>query len=84
MGIKYQNAVISAHSFSSSLIAGPRRNGAPEREARIISDQVIALLDFDPGVRQIGYGLGSPLYTINYFLLVFNDIIMFSMNYKLI
>ena len=47
MGIGYENAVISAHSFSSSLIAGPGRNGAPEKEEKIISDQVIALLDFD-------------------------------------
>jgi len=46
MGIKYENAVISAHTFKSHLMKGPDRKGDPTIEETMISDQVIAMIDF--------------------------------------
>lgn len=46
MGIGYENAVISAHTFKSPIIKGPNRNGDPKIEDTTISEQVIALINF--------------------------------------
>jgi len=46
MGIDFENATITARSFSSPLLDGPNRNGKPNEEKTIISNQVIATFDF--------------------------------------
>jgi predicted dehydrogenase len=46
LGITFENATISARSFTSPLTAGPDRNGPPAHEEITQSTQVIAQLDF--------------------------------------
>lgn len=46
MGLTYENAVITTHSFKSPLVKGPDRDGDPKSEKTIISEQAIAMLDF--------------------------------------
>lgn len=46
MGIKFENAVITARNFKSSFMNGPDRDGDPKSEKMILSEQVIAMLDF--------------------------------------
>lgn len=46
LGIGFEPVTISAHSFSSSVIAGPDRKGPAGREEIVASKQIIAYLDF--------------------------------------
>jgi hypothetical protein len=46
LGIKFENARISAHKFVSPIVGGPNRFGVPEQEKLVDSVQVIAQLDF--------------------------------------
>ncbi len=46
LGISFEQAKITAHSFTSPLIAGPDRSGPPTQERVIQSEQQIAYLDF--------------------------------------
>lgn len=46
LGIKFENAVITARSFKSPLVKGPDRSDDPKSEKVVMSEQVIATLDF--------------------------------------
>jgi predicted dehydrogenase len=46
MGLKFENALISAHNFVSPLVDGPGRDGLGQEEKIVQSSQVIAMLDF--------------------------------------
>ncbi|MBU3112749.1 Gfo/Idh/MocA family protein [Clostridium lacusfryxellense] len=46
MGIGFENATITARSFSSPLIDGPSRDGKPNEEKTVMSNQVIATFDY--------------------------------------
>ncbi|MBA2396275.1 MAG: Gfo/Idh/MocA family oxidoreductase [Ktedonobacteraceae bacterium] len=46
LGIQYEPVTITAHNFTSPLIAGPDRYAPPEQEQIIRSEQTIAYLDF--------------------------------------
>lgn len=46
LGITFEPVKITAHSFTSPLIAGPDRNGPPQQERTLQSEQQIAYLDF--------------------------------------
>ncbi len=46
LGIRFEPVTITASTFISPLIAGPDRNGPPDREQSKPSRQVIASLDF--------------------------------------
>jgi len=46
LGIGFENATITAKSFSSPLLDGPSRDGKPNEEKTIMSNQVIATFDF--------------------------------------
>jgi hypothetical protein len=46
LGIGYENATIWAHDFTSSIVEGPDRSGAKEKEKIADSNQVISILDF--------------------------------------
>jgi len=46
LGIGFENATITARSFSSPLLDGPNRNGKPNEEKIIMSNQVITTFDF--------------------------------------
>jgi len=46
LGIKFENATISAYKIVSPLIAGPGRDGEANEEKTLESSQVIASLDF--------------------------------------
>jgi predicted dehydrogenase len=46
LGIRFEPVTITAHSFTSPLIAGPDRSGPPTQERMIQSEQQIAYLDF--------------------------------------
>ncbi len=46
LGIGFESARITAHRFTSPLIAGPDRSGPPAQERVVQSEQQIAYLDF--------------------------------------
>jgi len=46
LGVGFANATITAHSFTAPIVAGPTRQGPPQRERIIAAAQVIAQLDF--------------------------------------
>lgn len=46
LGISFESATITAHRFTSPLIAGPDRSGPPTEERVIQSEQQIAYLNF--------------------------------------
>ncbi|MBZ0295184.1 MAG: Gfo/Idh/MocA family oxidoreductase [Anaerolineae bacterium] len=46
LGIGYENATITAHHFQSPIVESPTRNGPPEVENIVPSDQTLAWLDF--------------------------------------
>jgi predicted dehydrogenase len=46
LGVTYEPVTITAHSFTSPLIAGPDRYVPPEQEQTIRSEQTIAYLNF--------------------------------------
>jgi len=46
LGIRYENAHITARSFSAPLLGGPGREGPPSHEEMTSSHQVIAWFDF--------------------------------------
>ncbi|HLZ62170.1 MAG TPA: Gfo/Idh/MocA family oxidoreductase [Ktedonosporobacter sp.] len=46
LGIGFEPARITAHRFTSPLIAGPDRSGPPTQERMVQSEQQIAYLDF--------------------------------------
>jgi hypothetical protein len=46
LGIRFENAVISARSFRSSIVKGPGRDGEPDAERLVESQQVIGTFDF--------------------------------------
>ncbi|MBO0792609.1 MAG: Gfo/Idh/MocA family oxidoreductase [Ktedonobacteraceae bacterium] len=46
LGITFEPARITAHRFTSPLIAGPERSGPPSQERLVQSEQHIAYLDF--------------------------------------
>ncbi|MBC7959274.1 MAG: Gfo/Idh/MocA family oxidoreductase [Vallitaleaceae bacterium] len=45
LGLKFENATITAHSFSSPLLQNPERQGSEMKHVN--SKQIISLLDFD-------------------------------------
>jgi predicted dehydrogenase len=46
LGIGFEDAMITAHEFTSPVIMGPGRTGDPVEEETVIASQVIARLDF--------------------------------------
>ncbi|BBI35853.1 Gfo/Idh/MocA family protein [Cohnella abietis] len=46
LGIQFEDVEIRAFSYTTPIIEGPNRKGAPEKEKTIDSKQVIALLQF--------------------------------------
>ncbi|ORX91951.1 oxidoreductase domain protein [Basidiobolus meristosporus CBS 931.73] len=46
LNIHYENATITAHTFTSPVVAGPDRSGPPKTESITSSTQTIAILDF--------------------------------------
>ena len=46
LGVTYENAIISAKRFVSPIIDSPDRWGSIQQESRVVSEQVIAYLDF--------------------------------------
>jgi predicted dehydrogenase len=46
LGIGYENATISAHKFMSPVVRGPGREGLPDEEEIVQSEQTIAYLNF--------------------------------------
>jgi predicted dehydrogenase len=46
LGLTFESPKITAHRFTSSLIAGPDRSGPPTHEHTVTSEQQIAYLDF--------------------------------------
>ena len=47
LGIRYENAEIEGFRFSSSPVAGPGREGLPERETMTVAPQDLAIFKFE-------------------------------------
>ena len=47
LGIGFDNAIVRAIGFKSSIVAGPNRAGPPAEERKTLTTQVIATLEFD-------------------------------------